>query len=214
MLTLDEIGLKYTNDTVPLSGVKYSGGDKVSQDKKFTLIYDTLFNYHFPSSFRTNKSFRILELGVLYGRSSAMFCEYIQGEVHGLDRSLSEFTSFRPKLEAAGAFKNKNLFLHETDLKDEKLKSKISKFPKFDIIIDDAVHKPEIQYNNFKILWSKLNKGGIYIIEDITEPDTFLKLFSGVMANFLNPSKGKSSSVSSSINSIQCYENLFIIVRH
>jgi hypothetical protein len=37
----------------------------------------------------------------------------------------------------------------------------------FDIIIDDGSHDPDIQIETFRVWFSKLNKGGIFFIEDI-----------------------------------------------
>jgi hypothetical protein len=37
----------------------------------------------------------------------------------------------------------------------------------FDIIIDDKIHDLEASFNLFKFSFSKLRKGGIYIIEDV-----------------------------------------------
>lgn len=37
----------------------------------------------------------------------------------------------------------------------------------FDVIVDDGGHRPYQIYASFKALWPKLNKGGLYIIEDV-----------------------------------------------
>jgi hypothetical protein len=51
----------------------------------------------------------------------------------------------------------------------------------FDIIIDDGSHVLEHQITSRKCLFKRLNKGGLYIIEDIQNPETdipkFIKLF-------------------------------------
>jgi len=217
MSTLDEIGLQYDNKSIPLPKIKYSGGDKCTNDKKFTLVYDSLFKQYFPSSGKKSlrKTFRLLELGINYGRSLAMFSDYFQyGEVHGIDKSLKLFNNFRNELERAGAFKHENVYVYEMDLTDEKLSTKIKTLPDFDVIIDDALHLAEQQYKNFITFWPKLNRGGIYVIEDITEPDKFLEIFSVILASFLNPlTCNKKTSLTSLISEVRCCQNLFIIVK-
>lgn len=65
--------------------------------------------------------------------------------------------------------------------------------PDFDIIIDDGSHIFEHQIKTFRLLFKKLKKNGIYVIEDIQDIDkhktSFLKLHNNV--NILDFRKNK-----------------------
>jgi 23S rRNA U2552 (ribose-2'-O)-methylase RlmE/FtsJ len=47
----------------------------------------------------------------------------------------------------------------------------------FDVIIDDGSHETPDQIETFKILWPMLNKGGIYIIEDVQRIDSERQMY-------------------------------------
>lgn len=49
----------------------------------------------------------------------------------------------------------------------------------YDVIIDDGCHHPMAQVISFAALWPLLNKGGIYIIEDVGYPELISKAIDG-----------------------------------
>ena len=57
---------------------------------------------------------------------------------------------------------------------------------KFDIIIDDGLHEAEAQLNTFSNLFPRLNEGGYYFIEDISEHNSLYEqweeVFKGINA--------------------------------
>ncbi len=65
----------------------------------------------------------------------------------------------------------------------------VNKYKSFDIIIDDGSHFHKHQIGNFLFLIHFLNKGGIYIIEDVNvSPETY-SFFSENVSKFINESK-------------------------
>lgn len=211
MTTLDEIGLKYTYDFG--KGKMYTGGDKTSLGNNFTKEYEKLFE-----PLRGNKV-NLLELGILCGKSIAMWSDYFaNGMIYGIDVSLKIFFESERELVKHSAFKNNNIKLFEKDITSESFIEFVKELPSFDIIIDDALHLPKVQYNNFINLFHKLNKGGYYVIEDIVDPNGFFNNFSDIMKCLSNincsySKQNKHYSLSVKIDYIQIKQNMVIIKR-
>ncbi|AYV83769.1 MAG: hypothetical protein Hyperionvirus11_42 [Hyperionvirus sp.] len=207
--SLDTIGLKYAFNFG--TGKKYTGGDKTSLKNNFTKHYDLLFA---PS--RSNK-ITLLELGILCGKSLAMWSDYFpNGLIYGIDSDLKPFHANEKDLRKHGAFANENVKVIERDLLDGTFKELILELPLFDIIIDDALHIPKVQFENFLQLFPRLNPAGHYIIEDIVDPLTFMTLFSNIfvcISNREHPKVKKNPcySISHKIESIQIKQNMVII---
>jgi hypothetical protein len=49
-------------------------------------------------------------------------------------------------------------------------------FRAFDVVIDDGSHQTEHQWKSLATLLSEVRKGGLYIIEDVSEPDKLLAM--------------------------------------
>lgn len=149
MKTLKEIFAKIGNHT----GVDIGCNDK---DGIHTYVdtYDKLFK-----PFQNGCKF--MELGLALGHSIDLFDQYFENsEITGVDISLI----FEPK-----EYKNKvDLILADATMPNilERLGDKT-----FDIIIDDASHMTIDQINSFNLLKGRMNKGGLYIIEDILALD-------------------------------------------
>lgn len=97
----------------------------------------------------------LLEIGVFMGHSLAMFQEYFQGEVLGLEIR-DKLVVFDVPYVVCDATK--------ADQVGETLAGK-----QFDYIIDDGSHSLKDQLASLKILWNYLKPGGIYFIEDIRD---------------------------------------------
>jgi hypothetical protein len=67
--SLDDIGRRYLTSAATRDS--YTGGDKTSDGLGFTLHYDAIL-----SPFRHKHNVRFLEVGVWYGKSLAMWCDY------------------------------------------------------------------------------------------------------------------------------------------
>lgn len=142
MGVLDEIGLKYD-------------ADKSSRFHHYLDFYQE----HLPDR---DFSGRLLEIGVMDGLSMKMWREYYpNAEIVGIDI----------KEDMASYMHNSDWQVPESvqlitcDAADPKQTKKLGNF---DIIIDDGSHYWKDQQKSFEQLYySQLNKGGIYIIEDL-----------------------------------------------
>ena len=208
-LTLDEIGIKYAYNFG--KGKQYVGGDKTSLGKNFTKIYEELFN-----QIKHNK-INLLELGIFHGKSLAMWSDYFyNGQIISIDIDLKPFYENEQTLKKYGAFKNNNIKVIEQDITKIIFADTIKNLPNLDIIINDALNHANAQYNNFKLLFSKLNKNGYYIIEDVIDPIHHIELFKNIYACTTNseiPNTKKLSdySIANKIESILIKNNIVII---
>lgn len=106
-----------------------------------------------------NNSCNILEIGLAYGESLEMWHEFFDSKanIYGLDIHTKEIGPY---------------------LTDERFKINIMDATsplipqyyegiKFDVIIEDGSHTFKDQIETFNLLKGNMNKGGIYIIEDV-----------------------------------------------
>ena len=207
--SLDNIGIKYAFDFG--KGKNYTGGDKTSLGHNFTKTYDNLF---IPIK---NNIINILELGIFHGKSLAMWSDYFpNGKIYGIDIDLKPYTENIPKLKREGAFTHNNVIVFEQNVTAPNFGELVSKLPVMDIIIDDALHHADIQFNNFKIFFPKLNKNGYYIIEDIVEPGKHIELFKNLYLCVSNTDstdikRNPFYSTATKIESITIQQNMIII---
>lgn len=117
-----------------------------NKPEHFLKEYKKLF-----SDFKGKKG-KILELGVQYGGSLELWEDWLpQFQVIGVD------------ILDCKRFETERIKTIQCDQTDERI---IEEAP-FDIVIDDGGHKMSQQINSFKMLYPQLNKGGLYIIEDL-----------------------------------------------
>lgn len=141
-MLLNDIGLKYN-------------ADKSSRFHHYLDFYQK----HLPK--RTFKG-RLLEIGVMDGLSMKMWREYYpEAEIVGIDIK-EDMASYMHNDSWQVPDSVKLLTVDGTDPKQTK------PLGMFDIIIDDGSHYWADQQKSFEILYySQLNKGGVYIIEDL-----------------------------------------------
>lgn len=112
--------------------------------------------------FLVNKKInKLLEIGVSFGSSIKMWDEYFNGlcEIYGIDINEKRFKKenlINENVKILIGNQNSTSFL------EKNFKNKI-----FDLIIDDGSHRMKDQQISFKYLFHKLNKNGIYVIEDL-----------------------------------------------
>lgn len=95
---------------------------------------------------------KILELGVQKGGSLELWNDWLPGfQVIGVD------------ILDCKAFDTERIKTIQCDQTDRRI---VEEAP-FDIIIDDGGHTMSQQIDSFKMLYPHLNKGGLYIIEDL-----------------------------------------------
>jgi len=129
----------------------------------------------------------VLEIGVSAGLSIKMWREYFsEAKVYGNDLRFHQY--ILDEIKDVNWVKG-NQSLEET-FKD---------VDNLDVVIDDGSHRLHDQINSFKILWPKLNKGGIYIIEDIRDIDNekkdFTKLHTELTIHDFRKMKNRSDDV-------------------
>lgn len=91
---------------------------------------------------------RLLEIGVQFGGSIKYWKEKYKFDVWGLD--------------IKDEYKDKQVI--KGDQTDTEL---LKSLGSFDIVIDDGGHTMNQQQISFDVLWASLNKGGLYVIEDL-----------------------------------------------
>lgn len=129
-------------------GLNYNS-DKVSEHHNYLDLYDKFFT---PIRLKEN---RILEIGILHGDSIKMLRDYFEtSTITGIDIDNKEHLSSDRLIILQGDQSNKNFL--------EKFEDN-----SFDVIIDDGSHQMSHQQISFGVLFKKLKKGGIYIIEDL-----------------------------------------------
>ena len=216
--TLDEIGLKYVGDST-YKGKNYQGGDKTSMGQGFTHFYDKLL-----SEVRDKPNVQVLEIGIWYGKSLAMWADYFKeapgATIYGIDISLSHYKGHLPSLHSMGAFQDTNPVV-----KTFQVDTSSSEFPDFcksnlpslDVIIDDGCHLAESQYQIFQYLFSFLSPGGLYIVEDIEDPGLFLgpKYFGHIVGGVIGtPAYFNSQAVTNPIEKAVSEEKALVESRY
>lgn len=150
--------------------IGHFGSDIGCNDKGGTHSYIETYDQLFEK-YRNNCSF--LEIGLALGDSIKLFDEYFtNSNIVGVDISVV----FTPSI-----YKNKVEIIQSDATKKEFLETIQGKT--FDIIIDDGSHMEDDQVVTFNLLKSRMNKGGIYIIEDILALDQNRKRFESLHDN-------------------------------
>lgn len=123
----------------------------------YTLWYDNHIG-HWQKGGHTK---RILELGVRCGMSLLLWHDaFPHSLIYGLDTN--------PELSEEILKGRKHIKVYKGNQKDVKLLKRIAEESgPFNVVIDDASHKPKNQRVSFNTLWPHLTKGGVYVIEDL-----------------------------------------------
>jgi SAM-dependent methyltransferase len=140
-----------------------------SGDKGTAHSYiENYYNYRFDK-IRLNK-LNILEIGVSTGLSLEMWCQYFpNSNIIGVEL---DNINYRPS--------NDRIKLIIGDGTDSKTFQNIDDL---DIIIDDGSHVFTDQIFSYAILYDRLKKGGIYIIEDVKNIDEVGTFFNRLNIN-------------------------------
>lgn len=124
------------------------------------------------------KAMNVLEIGLFNGASLLMWEKYFtKAKVCGIDcdeRPHGGMADLRP-LIAEGT--------HNIVIGDAENKNDIEKYfndIKFDVVIEDAGHDIDQQLKMYVTLKPYLNKGSIYIIEDIQDIDKTKNIFENI----------------------------------
>jgi hypothetical protein len=114
-----------------------------------------------------------LEIGLFHGHSLRMWEKYFDGQVHGIDCSLTphDLADLRPMI-ATGQHN-----IHIFDAEDRELVKDRFAGMTFDVIIEDAAHHLPQQVKLYSIFKELLSPGGVYIIEDIQDIEASRNVF-------------------------------------
>ena len=135
---------------------KVYGTDKINKYHSFAgKNYLDIYSMYF-SPLR-NLKITLLEIGIKGGASLKTFRDFFhRGRILGLD------------IDPVTAFKDTRITTYIGSQGDTEILSKIfSDHPKIDIVIDDGSHVNELTVASFNLIFSRLQKGGYYIIEDL-----------------------------------------------
>ena len=107
-----------------------------------------------------DKPINLLEIGVDYGNSLALWRKYFdKAKIYGIDNR--DVLQFKDDVNVTFYDANNPVIIE-----------KFYKDIEFDIIIDDASHEIQLQVLRVPIYLPKLRVGGIYIVEDVQSLDT------------------------------------------
>lgn len=144
MRTLTEIFAEIGNNTGVDIGCNDKGGIHT-----YLETYDRLF-----APFQSGCT--MMEIGLAMGDSLKLWDEYFENsQIIGIDISV---------VFEIPEYKNKVVIIEDDATKP-------TFFKNIDIIIDDGSHMEADQFKTFNLLKSKMNPGGVYIIEDILALD-------------------------------------------
>jgi hypothetical protein len=132
----------------------------LTTDKNSTHSYIDYFYEREFSKYR-DKEITLVELGVMHGGSIKLWDLYFSNAtIYGLDievknKAFENFCKYKENIHYIIGDS------YTTEIAD--------KIPEFDIFIDDGPHDLMSQMNSIKLYLSKMNNGGIFIIEDIED---------------------------------------------
>ena len=130
-------------------------GEKCGTDKG-SSFHDYLNKYEFLMSRWKNEKIVLLELGVFHGASLKMWHEYFKNaSIYGVDID-----------KKCKKYQTDNCTVMERDLgKEDELERLCKLHPT--VIIDDASHMWSHQIKSICYLFSSLQNGGVFIVEDL-----------------------------------------------
>ena len=134
--------------------------DKRKTDKlvkhAYPAVYENLFR-----GIRT-QNLNILEIGIETGGSLGLWREYFyNSQIYGIDIAEKDHEGVSKK-----NFEEDRISIEIVDSTDRKVSKSVVKDVKFHVIIDDGSHILKDQISTFENYQKRLEKGGIYIIED------------------------------------------------
>lgn len=159
-MTIRELCIKYRCDKGPEFGMSYAD------------TYDKLFKDFKPK--------KVLEIGVGVNEIMGYWTkDYINGAgLYVLRDYFPDAQIYGIDIHPSANVQDERIETFHCDQSSElELELLVKKIGKQDLIIDDGSHKTNHQITSAKVLLPTMNKGGLYIIEDVREPDKILKEF-------------------------------------
>jgi hypothetical protein len=130
-----------------------------------------------------DKSINLLEIGIAYGESLEMWYKFFHnGKIHGAD--IHDIEIFSDKFKPGGYKNDERFKIWIEDATQYPFLDTIKDIS-FDIVVDDGSHRVTDQIQTFNMFKKshKINKGGIYIIEDVNGIDNHKNSFEELHEN-------------------------------
>lgn len=141
-----------------LAEAQFTKWGRGATDKYWVHGYTRYYDVHLAGLRPYAK--KLLEIGVLRGASLALWREaFPRAELYGVDIDRKKW-----KKHAADLPKCKVFVGDETN---RRFMDKVGRHGPFDVIIDDALHDPDVQHHTFEMMWPCVARHGWYIIEDV-----------------------------------------------
>ena len=154
--------------------LKQQGGDMIQWG--YDKFYESILQEY------RSKEINILEIGILEGLKMFVLSKYLtRANFYGIDIDINNFNNYPHSKD----FLDRVIDVQKIDSRNKNETNTYNY--NFDLIIDDGDHNPESIILTFKNFYSKLNKGGIYIIEDVRKPsrlNLLKKFFDSKNINF------------------------------
>lgn len=143
-----------------LAQAQFAKHGALATDKYWVHGYTKLYDRQFAHL--RNKKIKLLELGIFRGASLRLWHDaFPKGRIYGVDKNSHGWEKFvtrrQKRIKTFTGRQEDATFLRET----------VGAEGPFDIIIDDAGHRPDQQLAAFEALWPKVAPCGIYVIEDL-----------------------------------------------
>jgi hypothetical protein len=157
-LSLDELFIKFNCDKGPYF---FSGKEKI-YSHNYSIFYKKYFKH------LRKKKFTLMELGSHEGKGLVSFFYYFPNS-HLIGANINPFQM---------KFESKRITELFVDVSSKKILKNLSDHIEgdLDIIIDDASHNLRDIIISFSILFKKVKKGGLYVIEDLNQFEVFKEL--------------------------------------
>lgn len=138
-------------------------GRYLNTDKEYPAHEYISKFYTFEFEKYKNKEINLLEIGCGSGGSLLLWSDYFpDATIYGVDNGQDR--RFNKCKVATGGSDNIKLYKSDAYTTDF-----VDSMPNFDIIIDDGPHTKESHFQLLDLYLSKLNQGGILIIEDVED---------------------------------------------
>lgn len=123
-------------------------------------LHDYTPHYDRHCGYLQSEAQKVLEIGVKRGGSIRLWHEvFSKAHIYGVDIDLKAATLTKGV--------DRITLLEGSQVDEEFNHNVVSPHGPFDLIVDDASHRPEHQIKGFDLLWPSVKPGGWYVIEDL-----------------------------------------------
>jgi hypothetical protein len=173
----------------PLCEIMRQKGSDKSTYHNYTKVYDALFHS------MKDSAEHVLEIGIGTNNTDVLSNMGVSGTPGA---SLRGWREYFTKAHIWGCDVDKRILFQEdritTFFLDQLQDDLDSYIPEedllFDIIIDDGLHDPAVNFFTLRKLWKRLKPGGYYIVEDLLKTNQLISLYSQWNADIMSEMSG------------------------